>query len=118
MTTIALRFGVRALFVGTALACSSDSSTRPRRQFASIEITVPEELEVNQPGTATTVVKDADGVQIDDGAVTWSSSFTPVAAIQPQTGETASGRSRASLHRHAKHPIRATNEVPIDELEL
>lgn len=88
-----LRAGVGALFVGFALACSSDSSTSPQRVVASIEITIPEQLEINQPATATAIERDQDGARIDGGAVVWSSSFHAVADIQRTTGEIFALRS-------------------------
>lgn len=82
-----MRVIASAFALAATVACSADYSTNPRRDVATIDVTIPLELEINQPATATAVERDQYGTPINGPAVTWSSSFRAVADVQPMTGE-------------------------------
>jgi len=58
------------------------------RVVTSINVTLPiSEIETGQIITATAVVLDQDGTPLNEGPVTWTSTFPEVAVVQPTTGE-------------------------------
>ncbi len=82
-------FVALALMVFSAsVACSGDYGTGAKnRVVASVDVSLASsEIEVGQPDTATAVALDQYGAPIDAGPVTWSSTFTEVAVVQPTTG--------------------------------
>jgi uncharacterized protein YjdB len=70
------------------VACSDHSTGPASPEVAAVSITIPApELEMGQSITAVAVALDQFGTPIDKGPVTWSSSFPPVAVVQPTTGQ-------------------------------
>ena len=84
-TQLVKAFVIPALF---AFAACSDHGTAPVPEVAAVSVTIPApELEMGQSITAIAVALDQFGAPIDKGPVTWSSTFPPVAVVQPTTGQ-------------------------------
>jgi hypothetical protein len=89
---------VAVLVLAAVLGCSTDYGSGPSNRVAtSVDVAlVHSEIEVGQTDTATATVLDQYGSPIAGSAVTWSSTFPEVAAVQPTTGRifaVASGRT-------------------------
>lgn len=78
---------LRGVAIAALIACRDGATSSAPREVASVEVTLPQDIEVNQPATAIAVARDRFGAVIDGEQAVWSSSFPPVAGIQASTGE-------------------------------
>ena len=82
------RFAFALITVAVPVACSSDYGTgTTNRVVTSVDVSLASsEIEMDQPDTARAAALDEYSAPIDAGPVTWSSTFPPVAVVQPTTG--------------------------------
>jgi len=71
-----------------SLACSDHTTGPAPREVATINVTLnASEIEVGQFDTATAILLDQNGAPLNEGPVTWTSTFPEVAVVQPTTGK-------------------------------